>query len=157
MSILGVCDGHDSGAALVDADGRLMFAVSEERLTRTKRQPGFPAGAVRACLERADRIDEVAVAERAGRLGFRALDPIYRRLQPDVDPTSLRSRLMVAWSIRAARSLPHLEPAASLALLRLRLRRLGIQAPVRLYDHHQIGRHTSELSHEIPSRMPSSA
>lgn len=137
MSILGVCDGHDSGAALVDADGRLMFAVSEERLTRTKRQPGFPAGAVRACLERADRIDEVAVAERAGRLGFRALDPIYRRLQPDVDPTSLRSRLMVAWSIRAARSLPHLEPAASLALLRLRLRRLGIQAPVRLYDHHR--------------------
>jgi len=134
--ILGICDGHDSGAALVDRDGRLVFAVSEERLTRTKRQSGFPHGALRACLERADRIDEVAVAERAGRLQFRALDPLYRKLDPDVDPTSWRSRLMVAWSIGVAQRLPRAEPALSLAVLRRRLGRLGVAAPVRLVDHH---------------------
>ena len=136
MTILGICDGHDSGAALVDEQGQLRFAVSEERLARVKRQSGFPFGAVRACLERTRRIDEVAVAERAGRLQFRLLDPLYRRLNPDVDPTSRRSRLMTAWSIRAARSLDRVEPAASLAVLRRRLDRLGIRAPVRLIDHH---------------------
>ena len=136
MTILGICDGHDSGAALVDDEGRLLFAVSEERLTRTRRQSGFPSRAVQACLERTDRTDEVAVAERAGRLQFRLLDPIYRRLKLDMDPTSWRSQAMAAWSIRAARSLARSEPAASAALLRRRLRRLGLDAPVRLIDHH---------------------
>ena len=35
MNILGIWDGHDSGAALLQ-DGQLRFAVNEERLSRRK-------------------------------------------------------------------------------------------------------------------------
>ena len=41
LNILGIWDGHDSGAALLQ-DGRLRFAVNEERLTRRKLEVRFP-------------------------------------------------------------------------------------------------------------------
>ena len=45
---------HDSAAALVSA-GELVAAAQEERFTRKKHDPGFPAQAVRYCLEQAGR------------------------------------------------------------------------------------------------------
>ena len=49
MNILGIWDGHDSGAALLQ-DGRLRFAVNEERLSRRKLEVCFPAQSIAACL-----------------------------------------------------------------------------------------------------------
>ncbi len=46
---LGIWDGHDAGAALIK-NGRPVFAVNEERLTRRKLDVGFPAHSIRACL-----------------------------------------------------------------------------------------------------------
>jgi carbamoyltransferase len=43
---------HDSAAALV-WDGRVVAAAQEERFTRKKHDPGFPARAVRYCLKEA--------------------------------------------------------------------------------------------------------
>jgi carbamoyltransferase len=43
---------HDSAAALVDG-GRLLAAAQEERFTRLKHDPAFPAGAIRYCLAEA--------------------------------------------------------------------------------------------------------
>jgi len=52
MDILGVsCFYHDSAAALL-RDGELVAASMEERLTRKKHDSGFPAQAIRFCLER---------------------------------------------------------------------------------------------------------
>ena len=45
--ILGVWDGHDSGAALVRGN-RVIAAVNEERLTRRKLEIRFPGQSVRA-------------------------------------------------------------------------------------------------------------
>lgn len=134
---LGLCDGHDSGAALVDRSGELVFAVSEERLSRRKRQSGFPHRALRLCLERADRVDAVSVAERTGRLPLRLLDPLYRRLEPDQDPTALRSRAVAALSIAASRRAPRADAAVAHAVLRRRLRASGVDAPLQLIDHHR--------------------
>jgi carbamoyltransferase len=50
MRILGVWDGHDSGAVLLD-DGRLMAAVNEERLSRRKLEITFPARSIHSCLQ----------------------------------------------------------------------------------------------------------
>ncbi len=48
--ILGIsCFYHDSAAALV-TDGRIVAAAQEERFSRKKHDPNFPAGAVAACL-----------------------------------------------------------------------------------------------------------
>ena len=41
---------HDAAAALLD-DGRIVAAAQEERFTRRRHDPGFPANAARWCLE----------------------------------------------------------------------------------------------------------
>lgn len=42
MRILGLYNGHDASAAVVE-DGKVLIALEEERLTGTKKQGGFPA------------------------------------------------------------------------------------------------------------------
>ena len=65
MNVLGIWDGHDSGAALLQ-DGRLRFAVNEERLTRRKLEIRFPSRSIDACLAHAQldpgQIDLVAAS-----------------------------------------------------------------------------------------------
>jgi carbamoyltransferase len=52
VNVLGIWDGHDSGAALLQ-DGRLTFAVNEERLSRRKLEIQFPNRSIAACLSHA--------------------------------------------------------------------------------------------------------
>ena len=49
--ILGIWDGHDSGACIVDK-GRIAAAVNEERFTRRKLEPLFPKNSVAYCLKK---------------------------------------------------------------------------------------------------------
>ncbi|WP_258084525.1 carbamoyltransferase family protein [Thermococcus thermotolerans] len=62
--ILGIHDGHDAGAVLIDR-GRL-FAVNEERLNRTKKYRGFPALSMKKVMEMAgaepEDVEIIAVA-----------------------------------------------------------------------------------------------
>ena len=41
MNVIGIWDGHDAGAALLQG-GRVIFAINEERLTRRKLEISFP-------------------------------------------------------------------------------------------------------------------
>jgi carbamoyltransferase len=50
MLILGIWDGHDSGAALI-RDGEILFAANEERFTRKKLEIDFPRLSIRSALE----------------------------------------------------------------------------------------------------------
>ena len=65
---------HDSSACIV-RDGELLFAVAEERLSRTKHDARFPALAIQACLDfarvRPEQIDEVC-------LGWQPIGQLYR-------------------------------------------------------------------------------
>ena len=58
---------HDSAAALVE-DGRIVAAAQEERFTRRKHDPDYPAHAVACCLEHAGitlaEIDRVAFYDK---------------------------------------------------------------------------------------------
>ncbi|MFC2154640.1 carbamoyltransferase C-terminal domain-containing protein [Candidatus Altiarchaeota archaeon] len=49
MKILGIWDGHDAGAAIVE-DGEIKVAVNEERFTKKKLHVGFPSESVKASL-----------------------------------------------------------------------------------------------------------
>jgi carbamoyltransferase len=49
VNVLGIWDGHDAGAALLQG-GRLRAAINEERLTRRKLEVRFPSQAIAACL-----------------------------------------------------------------------------------------------------------
>jgi carbamoyltransferase len=54
VPILGLWDGHDAGAALVDeVEGRIVCAANEERFTRRKLEVGFPIHAIERCLAEA--------------------------------------------------------------------------------------------------------
>ncbi|MFC6487596.1 carbamoyltransferase [Nitratireductor sp. GCM10026969] len=68
MRILGISAFyHDSAAALIQ-DGQIVAAAQEERFTRRKHDPDFPANAVRYCLAEAgctmDDIDHVAFYDK---------------------------------------------------------------------------------------------
>lgn len=51
LNILGVNAYHADAAACIIKDGRLIFAVEEERLNRIKHWAGFPSLSIKACLE----------------------------------------------------------------------------------------------------------
>jgi len=140
--ILGLWDGHGAGVALV-AEGRLVFALSEERPCRRKRHSGFPHQSLALALEYAQRegieIGTVAVAGARGRSPLRLLETVYAGSSPHREPLGLASRAAMAWENRVP-GLPlvgGLEPLPARLLLRRRLgRRLG--SPLRLHpvDHH---------------------
>src|SRR5262245_55443025 len=69
MNVLGIsAHYHDSAAALV-VDGVPVFAVQEERLSRSKHDPGFPTRAIEWCLTsaglEAEDLDAVVFYERS--------------------------------------------------------------------------------------------
>lgn len=140
---LGVWDGHDAGAALV-IDGAVVAAVSEERLSRVKRQGGWPHRAVRAVLSLADvepaQVARVGVAGLWGRSPARWLDRRYAEVPPHtIDPLSPASQLFAAYQARLARipGARTLEGAAGARALRTRLTEHGLGAAhLSVFDHH---------------------
>lgn len=65
MYILGIWDGHDSGAAIIKGN-EILVAINEERLTRRKLEINFPYKSIDACLSyinlKPTDISEVAVS-----------------------------------------------------------------------------------------------
>jgi carbamoyltransferase len=65
MFVLGIWDGHDAGAAILEGD-EIVFAINEERLSRRKLEVGFPSLSIRACLDyagiKASAVKEVALS-----------------------------------------------------------------------------------------------
>ncbi len=72
MIVLGIHEGHDAGAAVIE-DGKIVSAVNEERLTREKLYLGVPKNAIKEVIRLAkikhEDIDKIAVA---GTLGIMA-------------------------------------------------------------------------------------
>jgi carbamoyltransferase len=67
MLILGLNMFHADASAAIVQDGEVAFAIAEERLNRVKHYAGFPALAVKACLDavgaRISDIDHVSVGQ----------------------------------------------------------------------------------------------
>jgi carbamoyltransferase len=67
MLILGLNMFHADASAAIVQDGEVVFAIAEERLNRVKHYAGFPALAVKACLDavgaRITDVDHVAVGQ----------------------------------------------------------------------------------------------
>jgi carbamoyltransferase len=146
VNILGVWDGHDAGAALLQ-DGRIRFAVNEERLSRRKLEVHFPIGSIQACLTSAglapDQIDAVAVstsdpAKTLGRWWPASKERYYAVRRRKADPGALAHLTrfvkyrMTEWSPGpASRAISRLALRRQLAPLRLDRCRLL------LVDHHE--------------------
>ncbi len=145
MNILGIWDGHDSGAAVL-VDGRLVAAVNEERLSRRKLEMRFPSAAIDACLKLAGlaprHIHVVAasttdVAKTIGRLAPFTKDAYYEVRRRQSAPGVL-SALRRQAKYRVTEWPPNaLSRRLSQVLLRRQLKGLGFgDATLRLFDHH---------------------
>ena len=89
--ILGISDGHDAGASLIDTEGHIVFAATEERYTRVKHQRGPPVNAVsdikKYLIERNEEDSVITIAiggvfRREKRL--KELKNLLHKLFPDV-------------------------------------------------------------------------
>lgn len=149
-TVLGLWDGHDAGVAIAH-DGRLVCALSEERISRRKRASGFPyrslEAALRWCGLDLRDVDVVAVPGRWGRLGHRLADPLYRLASGDHDPLSRSSTLVRQLECGVARlpGLRGLESHAGRAVLAARLLRLGCRATLVPVEHHEAHAWTARL------------
>src|SRR5262250_2361873 len=81
MNILGINAYHGNASAAILCDGKLVAAVEEERFNRVKYAAGFPAAAIRSCLQTAGltaaEIDHVAVPRNpCARLGTKLFDAV---------------------------------------------------------------------------------
>lgn len=146
MNILGIWDGHDSGAALLQ-HGEVRAAVNEERLTRRKLEIVFPARSIDACLSAAglkpEAIDVVAAtttdpAKTLGRLWPGSKERYYavrrRKAFPGLTARATRAfkYRMTEWSPG-----PVSTRISRLALART-LARYGLsRASLAIVDHHR--------------------
>ncbi|HYM26468.1 MAG TPA: carbamoyltransferase C-terminal domain-containing protein [Vicinamibacterales bacterium] len=145
MNILGVWDGHDAGAALL-ADGRIVAAVNEERLTRRKLDVAFPSRSIELCLALGGvtpaSLDVVAsctsdVAKALGRL-VPSTKESYYRVRRRLAPAGRLSEIRSALKYRITEWPPNpLSRAASRWSLRRTLGPGFEHAALRIYDHHE--------------------
>lgn len=145
MNILGLWDGHDAGAALLQ-DGRLAVAINEERLTRRKLEVHFPTRSIAACLAHAGltpaQVDIVAVStsDPAKTLGrwLPSTKERYYAVRRRKSPPGALAGLTRTGKYRITEWAPGpLSTALSRFALRRELARHGLErAELRLVDHH---------------------
>jgi carbamoyltransferase len=141
MIVLGVCDGHDAGACVAQ-DGRILAAISEERITRIKRKPGFPYNSIARALRIAGltpgNVDKVAVTEIAGRSIHRLLNGIYTNTNPNLPLNRPFNRISAAAQnfIVSGGPIRAVDAALSTRVISSRLRKMGFVAPLHMIDHH---------------------
>jgi carbamoyltransferase len=146
VNILGLWDGHDAGAALLQ-DGQLRFAVNEERLSRHKLDVHFPSRSIEACLSFANlpagAIDVVAVstfdpAKTLGRLWPASKERYYAVRRRKAPPGAL-SGLTRAAKYRITEWGPcAVSRRLSRFALTRDLKRYGLHtAALHLVDHHE--------------------
>jgi carbamoyltransferase len=146
VNILGIWDGHDSGAALLQ-DGELRFAVNEERLSRRKLEIAFPVASIDACLAHAalrpEQVDIVAAstsdpAKTLGRLWPGSKERYYavRRRKTVPGPLASVTRglkyRITEWAPGAAS-----KALSRFALKRQLARHALTRADLRIVDHHE--------------------
>ena len=145
MVVLGIWDGHDSGASLI-VDGRIVAAVNEERLSRRKLEIRFPISSIRCCMEiggaTPSDVDIVAcstwdLAKTLARLFPSTKERYYALRRRKAEPGRLGTlqKRFKYWMTEAGGNA--WSRGVSAWHLRRKLKEVGFkQARVKLYDHH---------------------
>lgn len=142
MLTLGVHDGHTATAALFE-NGRIIAAISEERLNRKKEWNGFPELAIRKCLEitgkSVEEIDAVGVCSLMPQIGYESYmkPPAYKRA------FSHASRILPEKVLQSPKNIGRLQKIGEFLFegrkreLMAKLRDLGIRTKeVHFFEHH---------------------
>jgi carbamoyltransferase len=144
--VLGLWDGHDSGAAVL-VDGELVAAANEERFTRRKLEITFPRHSLRWCLDcqglNPSAVDLVATcttdpAKALGRWFPSTKEQYYAVRRRKAEP-GLAQRFTGLAKYRLTELRPgRLSAAASHWAVRRELRTVDLGAtPLEIHDHHE--------------------
>src|SRR2546425_8440613 len=126
MNILGINAYHGNASAAIVCDGQLVAAAEEERFNRVKYAAGFPAHAIRYCLQEAglkiSEVDHIAVPRNPwARLGTKAL---YAMRLPRFALGRSRAMARFVWIVDALTEACDMDPSR-------------IRARVHRVEHHR--------------------
>ncbi len=142
---LGIWDGHDSGAALLE-NGHIRFLINEERLSKRKLEVHFPRLSIQACLEsqglRSSDIERVSYSTtdplKTVSRYFPSTKENYYQIRRKKSPPSHSSTFIKRWKYRVSELPPNwFSRALSQRWMRRELDRMGFERST-LYavDHH---------------------
>jgi carbamoyltransferase len=145
MYILGIWDGHDSGAALV-RDNEILFAANEERFTKRKLEINFPQHSIEAALKHAKirhhEIEHIAFTTTEFTKTLERMIPGMKenyyqfRRRKIQKPSFEHARHKLKYSMTTIGPLPGCGSVSS-SLLRSRLDRMGFKNyKLHIVDHH---------------------
>lgn len=145
MFILGIWDGHDAGAAVVE-DGIIKVAVNEERLSKRKLDVGFPRLSILACLNylglKAADIDAVAASTSDFSKTMTRVFPslkesyyLFRRRKLE-KPRFVGLRRKLKYSTTTIGNLHGICTRISEYYLKKELKKLGLNGKLYIVDHH---------------------
>jgi len=98
MKVLGINDTHDAGIALIE-DGRVLFAINQERVDRIKLSFGFPMASIDAMMNELgmtslESIDFVALSRTYGKFAEESTKPdFFQDLQNLTKPRRILNRI----------------------------------------------------------------
>ena len=105
MIILGINAYHGDSSACILKDGKLLFAIEEERLRRIKHWAGFPAMSIKACLDntkiRLQDVDHIAINQNKNANFYRKLwfslsnKPNFKLILERIKNRSKKSSILV--------------------------------------------------------------
>lgn len=145
MRVLGIWDGHDAGAALVE-DGVIRVAVNEERYTRKKIHVGFPYESIKACLRytntKPSEVDVVAAstidfAKTLTRIIPRLKESYYHfRRHKTPRPHFIEARRQLKYALTEVPELPLCRTTTEI-ILKKQLTSVGLVNPkIDIIGHH---------------------
>ncbi len=142
MIILGISDNHDSGACLIK-DGEIISAINEERLSRQKLIGRFPYLSIEKVIQEAgvfpQEIDFIVLASMMTPSFFlRLLDNFYDNLRGNASSFSYLFNLYIIYQVLVHKlKIPEIiEKFLSIKVIRAKISKLNIKAPVICIDHH---------------------
>ena len=143
MKILGIIDTHDAGIALIE-DGKIIFAINEERLNRIKLCTGFPKKSIELLLKKykANDVDRIAVGskyielvEESRSFGGEKLDNINRKAMSSLSRFGGCFFKTGAWT-RIHKGLFSIMFKRRQDEIKRILKEYGFNCPVDFIDHH---------------------
>ena len=153
MNVLGIADNHASGATLVQ-DGKLTFAVNQERFDRIKNSGNFPYNAIDAVMQAANlepqQIDLIALAsDITPSCVLRRFKPWHFEVKKSAGQFSIIYNLYVIYQVFARYFFPPLyalDRWLSKLIIGSQLRKKGFFCKVVTVEHHDAHAYSAFLT-----------
>jgi len=160
MNILGICDSQDAGAVLLSDQDSKIIAVNEERITRNKLEGGFPLQAIKEVLGikkvSTKDVGLVAVASHMTPCFLlRSFRSMHQNLRKKNGQFSFSLSIYIFYQVFARFSvvLELIDCALSSLVIKKKLKKIGINAGVKMVEHHRAHAYAAYITSGMPEAL----